>query len=84
MPEPTTPPIRFLDNGRLLLYSERSGWQNLYRIDLADGTNAKPVCKANDGTTGETNNLNLGACKAKPGKGVNLPYVQFVESLAKK
>jgi len=52
-------------------------------IDLVDGTTAKPVCKANDGTTGETNNLNLGACKAKPGKGVALPYVQFVESLPK-
>ena len=52
-------------------------------IDLVDGTSAKPVCKANDGTTGETNNLNLGACKAKPGKGLVLPYVQFVESLPK-
>jgi len=52
-------------------------------IDLVDGTSAKPVCQANDGTTGETNNLNLGACKAKPGKGVALPYVQFVESLPK-
>ena len=35
--EPTTPPIRWLDGGHLLLYSEHSGWQNLYRIDLADG-----------------------------------------------
>ncbi len=35
--EPTTAPIRWLDNGRLALYSEHSGWQNFYRIDLADG-----------------------------------------------
>jgi dipeptidyl aminopeptidase/acylaminoacyl peptidase len=35
--EPTTAPIRWLDSGHLLLYSEHSGWQNLYRIDLADG-----------------------------------------------
>jgi hypothetical protein len=53
------------------------------QIDLADGTTANPVCKTNDGTTGETNNLNLGACKAKKGKGIVLPYVQFVESLPK-
>jgi hypothetical protein len=49
-------------------------------IDLVDGTTAKPVCKADDGTTGETNNLNLGTCKAKKGKGTKLPSVQFVES----
>jgi hypothetical protein len=48
--------------------------------DLVDGTNAKPVCQANDGTTGETNNLNLGTCTAKKGKGAKLPSVQFVES----
>ncbi len=53
------------------------------QIDLADGTTAKPVCKANDGTTGETNDLDLGACKAKKGTGIALPYGQFVESLPK-
>jgi hypothetical protein len=51
------------------------------RMDLTDGTNAAPTCQANDGTTGETNNLNLGACTAKPGRGLVLPHVQFVESL---
>jgi hypothetical protein len=53
------------------------------RIDLTDGTKKKPVCQADDGTTGETNNLNLGACKAGKGKGTRLPFVQFVESLPK-
>lgn len=53
------------------------------QIDLADGTTAKPVCQANAGTTGETNNLNLGNCKAKKGTGTALPFVQFVESLPK-
>ncbi|HTT98003.1 MAG TPA: hypothetical protein VMF58_08130, partial [Rhizomicrobium sp.] len=50
------------------------------KIELTDGTNKKPGCAADHGTTGETNNLNLGACKAKKGKGGNLPYVQFTES----
>jgi hypothetical protein len=53
------------------------------RIDLTDGSNAKPGCAAGHGTTGETNNLNLGVCKAKKGKGTALPSVQFVESLPK-
>jgi hypothetical protein len=53
------------------------------RIDLTDGTKKKPVCQADDGTTGETNNLNLGACKAAKGKGTTLPSIQFVESLPK-
>jgi hypothetical protein len=60
-----------------------AGTKLTVRIDLTDGTLAAPVCQANDGTTGETNNLNLGACKAKKGKGVKLPSVQFVESLPK-
>ena len=53
------------------------------RIDLTDGSIAKPTCKANDGTTGETNNLNLGACTARKGIGAVLPYIQFVKSLPK-
>ena len=36
-------------------------------IDLTDGTSDAPTCKANDGTTGETNNLNLKKCKATGG-----------------
>jgi hypothetical protein len=54
------------------------------KIDLTDGTKKKPACTPNAGTTGETNNLNLGACKAFKGKGDAVPYVQFVESLPKK
>jgi hypothetical protein len=47
------------------------------RIDLNDGTTKKPKCLIDHGTTGETNNLNLGACKAKGGAA---PFVQFTES----
>ena len=61
-----------------------TGTKLTVRIDLTDGTNDKPGCAANHGTTGETNNLNLGACKAKPGKKGKLPFVQFTEALAKK
>lgn len=60
-----------------------AGTKLTVRIDLTDGTLAKPVCQANAGTTGETNNLNLGTCKATKGKGIKLPAVQFVESLPK-
>jgi hypothetical protein len=60
-----------------------AGTKLTVQIDLTDGTTAKPVCQADAGTTGETNNLNLGKCKAKPGKGAKLPFVQFVESLPK-
>jgi len=49
-------------------------------IDETDGTTTAPNCVANDGTTGETNNLNLGKCKAKGG---TTPSVLFKESLAK-
>lgn len=46
------------------------------RIDLNDGTTKKPKCLADHGTTGETNNLNLGRCVAKGGAH---PYVKFKE-----
>lgn len=46
------------------------------QISQKDGTKLKPVCTANDGTTGETNNLNLGACS---GVGGSAPYIRFVE-----
>jgi hypothetical protein len=36
------------------------------RIDLADGTPATPVCQANDGTAGETNNLNSARARRRP------------------
>jgi hypothetical protein len=54
------------------------------KILLVNGTATKPVCEGDDGTTGETNNLNLGPCKAVKGDGgTAYPYVQFVESLPK-
>lgn len=46
-------------------------------IALADGSSAAPTCKANDGTTGETNNLTLGPCTASGG---STPSVKFTES----
>ena len=47
------------------------------RIGINDHTTTKPTCVANAGTTGETNNLHLGPCKAYVGSG---PAVQFTES----
>lgn len=46
-------------------------------IALDDGSSAAPTCKANDGTTGETNNLTLGPCAASGG---STPSVTFAES----
>ena len=47
-------------------------------LKLADGSKLAPTCVANAGTTGETNNLNLGACKASAPLGV--PEIVFGES----
>ena len=49
-------------------------------IALSNGTTDAPKCKKNSGTSGETNNLNLGRCHAFGG---SPPYVQFGESLKK-
>ncbi|HWA89266.1 MAG TPA: hypothetical protein VG889_04480 [Rhizomicrobium sp.] len=57
-----------------------AGTKLTVRLDLTDGTTKKPVCAADHGTTGETNNLNLGKCKAKGGAS---PHIQFVEKLPK-
>ncbi len=46
-------------------------------LALLDGSNAAPTCVANAGTTGESNNLNLGACTATGGAS---PSIQFTES----
>jgi hypothetical protein len=43
---------------------------------LFDGSTSAPTCVANGGTTGETNNLNLGTCAASGG----IPNIQFTES----
>jgi hypothetical protein len=47
------------------------------RLAVTNGTQNVPTCVANAGTTGETNNLNLGACRAAGGA---QPGIQFVES----
>ena len=47
------------------------------KIELQDGSTAAATCASNAGTTGETNNLNLGACKGKGGK---KPSISFTES----
>lgn len=47
---------------------------NLY---VADGTNDTPKCKANGGTTGESNNLNIVSCTPYGG---DLPYIRLTES----
>jgi hypothetical protein len=46
-------------------------------IALTDGSTAAPKCEADDGTTGETNNLNLGSCTASSGSS---PSIKFTES----
>ncbi len=47
------------------------------KLAVTDGSTAKPTCAANAGTTGESNNLNLGSCAAVGGSS---PYIQFTES----
>ncbi len=50
-------------------------------IDVTDGTTTAPTCQSHDGTTGETNNLNLGSCTTAGG---SVPSVKFTEALSKK
>ena len=48
------------------------------QLILLDGSNSAPACVGQGGTTGETNNLNLGTCQAA----VFIdPYIEFTESL---
>lgn len=46
-------------------------------LQVNDGTTNAPSCLANAGSTGETNNLNLGPCSATGGAA---PYIQFTQS----
>jgi hypothetical protein len=46
-------------------------------VAITDGTSNKPSCVSNAGSTGETNNLNLGSCTASAGSS---PSIQFTES----
>jgi len=57
-----------------------AGTKLFVNIAETDGTTTAPKCQANDGTTGETNNLNLGKCTASGGA---TPSVLFKESLPK-
>ncbi len=47
------------------------------KVAVTNGTTNAPKCVANDGTTGETNNLTLGSCSAQGGSS---PFIQFTES----
>ena len=47
------------------------------KVALTDGSTSAPTCVADDGTTGESNNLNLGSCSTAGGSS---PYIQFTES----
>jgi hypothetical protein len=46
-------------------------------VALTDGSSSAPTCVANAGTTGESNNLDLGKCTASSGSS---PSIQFTES----
>jgi hypothetical protein len=46
-------------------------------IQVTDGTTDAPTCEAHDGTTGETNNLDLHKCTATSGA---IPQISFIES----
>lgn len=46
-------------------------------LQVNDGSANAPSCLANAGTTGETNNLNLGPCSTVGGAS---PYIQFTQS----
>jgi hypothetical protein len=57
-----------------------SGASLTVKVALTDGSSSTPTCLSPskyDGTTGETNNLNLGSCTATGG---STPYIQFTES----
>jgi hypothetical protein len=47
------------------------------KVAVTHGSTAAPTCASNAGTTGETNNLTLGACSAVSGA---TPYIQFKET----
>lgn len=48
-------------------------------LSIYDGYSTAPTCLANAGTTGETNNLNLGSCTASVGF-FGIPLMEFTES----
>lgn len=54
-----------------------SGSSVTVNVQVNDGSTNAPSCLANAGSTGETNNLNLGSCSAVGGTS---PYIRFTES----
>ena len=54
-----------------------SGSSITVKSAVTNGTTNAPMCATNAGTTGETNNLNLGSCS---GTGGSKPYIKFTES----
>jgi hypothetical protein len=54
-----------------------SGASVTVKVALTDGSTSAPTCVANAGSTGETNNLNLGTCSTASGTS---PSIQFVQS----
>ncbi|WP_266180626.1 hypothetical protein [Dyella humicola] len=54
-----------------------SGSSITVKVAVSDGSTSAPSCVADSGTTGESNNLNLGSCTASSG---STPSIQFTES----
>lgn len=54
-----------------------TGSSIIVEVQVSNGTENAPTCAAHSGTTGETNNLNLGKCI---GQGGAKPYMGFIES----
>jgi len=51
------------------------------QLGIYDNSHAAPTCVGHTGTTGETNNLNLGTCEAFTGPlDSPIPYIEFSES----
>jgi hypothetical protein len=46
------------------------------KVAVTDGSTSAPKCVADSGSTGETNNLDLGSCSATGG---STPYIEFTE-----
>jgi hypothetical protein len=54
-----------------------SGSSVTVKVAVSNGSKNTPICASDAGTTGETNNLNLGSCA---GTGGAAPYIEFIES----
>jgi hypothetical protein len=54
-----------------------SGSSLTVKVAVTNGTKNAPTCASDAGTTGETNNLNLGSCT---GTAAATPYIEFTES----